>query len=132
LIRLYRHYPRVRRADNPDAYAQKILTRCWLTERRRAWWRRERTTDTVAQVAPAQAQDERESTSPGGRPVSTVITPGTSRNSPPMITVRVGLGPHRLMKVWIVNLDETGPGDTHLLTAAEIVEILDLVVAQIR
>jgi RNA polymerase sigma-70 factor (sigma-E family) len=45
VIRLYRHWSRVSRADNPDAYAQRILTRCWLTERGRAWSRRERTSD---------------------------------------------------------------------------------------
>jgi RNA polymerase sigma-70 factor (sigma-E family) len=57
VMRLCRHWSRVRRADNPDAYAQKILARCWLTERRRAWWRRERTTDTLP-VTPHR-QDER-------------------------------------------------------------------------
>jgi RNA polymerase sigma-70 factor (sigma-E family) len=54
---LCRHWSRVRRADNPDAYAQKILTRCWLTERRRAWWRRERATDAVPVTS--RCQDER-------------------------------------------------------------------------
>jgi RNA polymerase sigma-70 factor (sigma-E family) len=54
---LCRHWSRVSRADNPDAYAQKILARCWLTERRRAWWRRERTTDTMPVTS--HRQDER-------------------------------------------------------------------------
>jgi RNA polymerase sigma-70 factor (sigma-E family) len=42
VIRLYRHWSKVDSADNRDAYAQMVLTRCWLTESRRAWWRRER------------------------------------------------------------------------------------------
>ena len=57
VIRLFRHWPKVRKAANPHAHAQKILTRCGLTERRRAWWRRERS----APVLPATPipQDER-------------------------------------------------------------------------
>lgn len=47
VMRMCKNWSRIRRSDNPDAYAQKILTRCWLTERRRAWWRRERTTDDM-------------------------------------------------------------------------------------
>lgn len=39
--RLYRHWRRVRAADNPDAYAQRVLTRAWLDETVRPW-RRER------------------------------------------------------------------------------------------
>jgi RNA polymerase sigma-70 factor (sigma-E family) len=41
VTKLFRNWSKVSRADNPDAYAQKILTRSWLTERRRAWWRLE-------------------------------------------------------------------------------------------
>lgn len=41
ITRLYRHWAKVRIADNRDAYAHKVLTRCWLTESRRPWWRRE-------------------------------------------------------------------------------------------
>ncbi|GAA0904373.1 sigma-70 family RNA polymerase sigma factor [Virgisporangium aurantiacum] len=61
VMRVCQHWSRVRRSDNPDAYAQKILARCWLTERRRAWWRRERTTGTVPETGPVTAhrQDER-------------------------------------------------------------------------
>jgi RNA polymerase sigma-70 factor (sigma-E family) len=44
--RLYRHWRTVRRADNPDAYAQKVLTRVWLNERRRPW-RREQPSDRL-------------------------------------------------------------------------------------
>jgi RNA polymerase sigma factor (sigma-70 family) len=46
----------VRRAANPDAYAQKILGRAWLSERRRPW-RRERTSDRLPEQAapPADA-----------------------------------------------------------------------------
>jgi RNA polymerase sigma-70 factor (sigma-E family) len=56
LIKLFRHWPKVRVAANPDAYAQKILTRCWLTERRRARWRRERTAAEIPERQ--QSQDE--------------------------------------------------------------------------
>jgi RNA polymerase sigma-70 factor (sigma-E family) len=43
IIRLHRHWSRVLLADNVEAYAQKILTRCWLSERRRRWYHREQT-----------------------------------------------------------------------------------------
>ena len=43
LVKLYRSWSKVRGADNVDAYAQKVLTRCWLTERGRRWRRLERT-----------------------------------------------------------------------------------------
>jgi RNA polymerase sigma-70 factor (sigma-E family) len=57
VIRLFRHWSKVRKAANPDACAQKILTRCWLTERSRGWWRRERS--SAATPARAEQQDER-------------------------------------------------------------------------
>ncbi|WBB69165.1 SigE family RNA polymerase sigma factor [Micromonospora sp. WMMD812] len=37
--KLYRHWRKVAAADNPDAYAQRVLTRSWLDERRRPWRR---------------------------------------------------------------------------------------------
>jgi RNA polymerase sigma-70 factor (sigma-E family) len=37
--KLYRHWRRVRAADNLDAYARRVLTRAWLDERRRPWRR---------------------------------------------------------------------------------------------
>ncbi|GAA1633748.1 SigE family RNA polymerase sigma factor [Actinoplanes couchii] len=46
ITKLYRHWRAVRHADNPDAYAQKVLTRTWLDERRRPW-RRERAAETL-------------------------------------------------------------------------------------
>ena len=42
ITKLYRNWPTVCRADNRDAYAHTVLTRCWLTERRRPWWRLQR------------------------------------------------------------------------------------------
>jgi RNA polymerase sigma-70 factor (sigma-E family) len=39
VAKVYRRWRTVRRADNPDAYAQRILTRTWLSERRRPWRR---------------------------------------------------------------------------------------------
>jgi DNA-directed RNA polymerase specialized sigma24 family protein len=37
LIKLHRSWARASRADNIDAYAQKVLTRCWLSEQGRRW-----------------------------------------------------------------------------------------------
>ncbi|WP_133903736.1 SigE family RNA polymerase sigma factor [Actinophytocola oryzae] len=41
LIRLYGAWPRIRDQDAVDAYARKVLLRCWLNERRRPWRNRE-------------------------------------------------------------------------------------------
>jgi RNA polymerase sigma-70 factor (sigma-E family) len=41
VIKLYRNWSKVRRADNMDAYARTVLSRCWLSERKRAHTRRE-------------------------------------------------------------------------------------------
>jgi RNA polymerase sigma-70 factor (sigma-E family) len=43
LVKLHRSWARASRADNVDAYAQKVLTRCWLSERGRRWRRLEQT-----------------------------------------------------------------------------------------
>ena len=45
LTRLYVHWPRVRRADDPVAYGFRTLTNAFLDERRRAHWRREVVSD---------------------------------------------------------------------------------------
>ncbi|MFC4149085.1 SigE family RNA polymerase sigma factor [Micromonospora mangrovi] len=44
--KLYRHWRRVRAAENIDAYVRGVLTHAWLDERRRPW-RRERSTDEL-------------------------------------------------------------------------------------
>lgn len=41
LIRLYQAWPKVTDKDTADAYARKVLLRCWLNERRRPWRRAE-------------------------------------------------------------------------------------------
>lgn len=41
LIRLYQVWPRIRDKDFVDAYARKVLLRCWLNELRRPWRRSE-------------------------------------------------------------------------------------------
>ncbi|RZU72627.1 RNA polymerase sigma-70 factor (sigma-E family) [Micromonospora kangleipakensis] len=48
--KLYRHWRRVRAAENVDAYVRGVLTHAWLDERRRPW-RRERSTDEVPEQA---------------------------------------------------------------------------------
>ncbi|MDG6109544.1 SigE family RNA polymerase sigma factor [Dactylosporangium aurantiacum] len=37
--KLYWHWAKVSRAGNPEAFAQRVLTRTWLDERRRPWSR---------------------------------------------------------------------------------------------
>ncbi|SCL16238.1 SigE family RNA polymerase sigma factor [Micromonospora inyonensis] len=44
--KLYRHWRRVRAAENVDAYVRGVLTHAWLDERRRPW-RRERSVDEL-------------------------------------------------------------------------------------
>lgn len=46
LVKLYVAWRRVRGGDQPDAYVRRILTRCYLDERRRPW-RRESPVDTI-------------------------------------------------------------------------------------
>ncbi|ALG14964.1 RNA polymerase sigma factor [Kibdelosporangium phytohabitans] len=41
LIKLYRVWPKVQESASLDAYARKILLRCWLNEWRRPWRRSE-------------------------------------------------------------------------------------------
>jgi RNA polymerase sigma-70 factor (sigma-E family) len=62
VAKIYRHWREVRRADNPEAYAQKILTRTWLSERRRPW-RRERAAELLPEqpVAATDGMADRDS-----------------------------------------------------------------------
>lgn len=46
VAKTYRHWREVRQANNPEAYSQRILTRTWLSERRRPW-RRERSAELL-------------------------------------------------------------------------------------
>lgn len=48
--KLYRHWRRVRAADNVDAYARGVLTNAWLDEWRRPWRREEATGDLPDRV----------------------------------------------------------------------------------
>lgn len=48
--KLYRHWRRVRAADNVDAYARGVLTNAWLDEWRRPWRRETATDDLPDQV----------------------------------------------------------------------------------
>jgi RNA polymerase sigma-70 factor (sigma-E family) len=47
LVKVYRHWPRVRRADNPDAYVRRIL----INEARDRWRRRDKA-EPVAYIGP--------------------------------------------------------------------------------
>ncbi|GIG00980.1 SigE family RNA polymerase sigma factor [Catellatospora citrea] len=42
--KLYRHWRKVSRADNPDGYAHRVLTRSWIDHGKRPW-RREQSVD---------------------------------------------------------------------------------------
>src|SRR4051812_23431155 len=46
VAKVCRHWRRVHAADNPDAYAQRVLTTAWLDEQRRPW-RREHPAEVV-------------------------------------------------------------------------------------
>jgi RNA polymerase sigma factor (sigma-70 family) len=63
VTRLYRNWSKVSRADNPDAYAQKVLTRSWLSERNRPWWHRERSSANLPEQvwAPPDRVGDRDS-----------------------------------------------------------------------
>jgi RNA polymerase sigma-70 factor (sigma-E family) len=50
VVKLFRNWRKVSRADNRDAYAQKVLSRSWLSELRRPW-RRERLPDELPEQA---------------------------------------------------------------------------------
>ena len=58
LTRLYLHWPRVRRAGNPVGYARTSLTHAFVDEQRRAYKRRELTTDVVTERAAHGADHE--------------------------------------------------------------------------
>lgn len=45
LAKLYVAWPRASRADSLDAYARQVLTRAFLDQRRRWWWREVPTAD---------------------------------------------------------------------------------------
>ncbi|WP_433388742.1 sigma-70 family RNA polymerase sigma factor [Micromonospora sp. KLBMP9576] len=53
IAKLYRHWRQVAWAENRDAYAQRVLTRCWLDERRRPWYSREQSRAAVPDLAAA-------------------------------------------------------------------------------
>ena len=61
LVRCYRSWERVRRADDRDAYVYRVLVNCHASSRRRRWWG-ERPTDRQLEHAmddPAESTLER-------------------------------------------------------------------------
>lgn len=57
LVKLYVAWPRVRADGPPDAYAHRVLVRCYLDERRRPW-RRESPVDTLDRDEASQPPEE--------------------------------------------------------------------------
>jgi len=57
LVKLYVAWPRVRTDGPPDGYAQRILVRCFLDERRRPW-RRESPVETLDDARTAARPEE--------------------------------------------------------------------------
>nr|CEL18477.1 RNA polymerase ECF sigma factor [Kibdelosporangium sp. MJ126-NF4] len=53
LINLYQAWPKLRDVNSVDAYARKILLRCWLNEWRRPWRRSESRTGIVPDTSSA-------------------------------------------------------------------------------
>lgn len=45
LARCWRHWRRVRTADDPDAYVHRVLINTWNSSRRRRWWGERATAD---------------------------------------------------------------------------------------
>jgi RNA polymerase sigma-70 factor (sigma-E family) len=59
LVRLLRHWQRVRDMEQPDAYVRRMLVRAWLDERRRPWRREHLTGALPDRPAPASDSDQR-------------------------------------------------------------------------
>jgi len=57
LVKLYVAWPRIRSDGAPDAYAQRVLVRCYLDERRRPW-RRESPAEIVDSAGPARPEED--------------------------------------------------------------------------
>jgi RNA polymerase sigma-70 factor (sigma-E family) len=61
VAKLYRNWSTVSRADNPDAFAQRTLTRTWLDERRRPWRREQAQPELPDQAwVPADRVEDRQ------------------------------------------------------------------------
>jgi RNA polymerase sigma-70 factor (sigma-E family) len=59
LVKLYVAWRRVHRGDRPDAYTRRILTRCYLDERRRPWRREAPAAELADRPSPAVSPDDR-------------------------------------------------------------------------
>ncbi|MFF2631077.1 SigE family RNA polymerase sigma factor [Kitasatospora griseola] len=57
VTRLYLHWGRAGRADNPDGYARTVLVNVFLAEQRTAWWRRSRPAAQPPERAVPEAAD---------------------------------------------------------------------------
>jgi RNA polymerase sigma-70 factor (sigma-E family) len=51
LIKMYQVWPRIERPEAVDTYVRRVLLRCWLTEQRRPWRRRESRDGVVPEQA---------------------------------------------------------------------------------
>ncbi|MGC4803974.1 SigE family RNA polymerase sigma factor [Micromonospora sp. DT233] len=60
LTKLYVKWPAFRRAGNPGGYAYRIMVNALTDERRRPWWRRERSTASLPDIPQAEPGLDRE------------------------------------------------------------------------
>jgi DNA-directed RNA polymerase specialized sigma24 family protein len=119
LGRLYRHWRKVSRADNPDAYAQRVLARTWLSEVRRPWHREiAENTDTGGRTGPF-VRDETFEAWPGES-----VPPSTR-------SVHLKLADGRILTIMLGNVDGQQL-DPAPLAPEQLVAIATDLAAQIR
>src|SRR5215471_4058822 len=56
LAKMWRHWSRVDRIGDPDAYVHRVLVNTFISSRRRKWWA-ERPSDTLPEVADGSTRD---------------------------------------------------------------------------
>jgi RNA polymerase sigma-70 factor (sigma-E family) len=57
MTKLYAHWPRVKKFENPDAYLRRILVNTYLSETRKPWWRRSTSHEMPGLETPAAVPD---------------------------------------------------------------------------
>jgi RNA polymerase sigma-70 factor (sigma-E family) len=79
LIRMYMAWPRIHHPEKVDAYARRVLLRCWLNETRKPWRRRELRNGDVPDRADPAADPSR---TIGSKPVNDVLAQALERVPP--------------------------------------------------